>query len=149
MKTHTNGGVAENAPIHGHRVGDRFSTQPQFPRTSLHNRSNPKIEKTLARPRKTGCALIPVSTVWVNRIGKRVVGMARLVQDGSHSARIVLFRIDPEWRHTHVTLNLINSIQKYCQDHGQLNVFLPPHVAPTWILSIMNQHGFQFVGNKT
>jgi hypothetical protein len=95
----------------------------------------------MQRSRRAGHKYVPINSLWVIKIGDRVAGMARLVQDGPHSAEIVLFRIDPEWSHTKVPLNLIRSIQSFCLNHGRLNVIMQSHTAPPWILNLMNQHG--------
>jgi len=39
-------------------------------------------------------------------------------------------RLFSDFPDTEVALNLINSIKSFCEEHGLLNVILPPHVAP-------------------
>ena len=74
-----------------------------------------------------------------------MVGLARLVEDGPQNARLVLFRIDPEWYHTKVPENLIRTIQNFCSKNGYLNVVLTSHVVPTWMLSLLNHAGFRLL----
>jgi hypothetical protein len=141
MKSPTNSMDVAGDTLPRHRNVERPTNGHQSSEAHLFNRSN----RTTDRANQASRASTSANLVLINKIGKRVVGMAQLAQDGPHSAKIVLFRIDPEWRHTHITLNLINSIKEYCQDHGQLNVFLPPHVVPPWMLPLMNQHGIHSV----
>ena len=141
MTTNTVGVVANRSPSKLHRAKDRFTARSQFARNAFNDHHNPNLAKTMVRSQRAGHENIPIHALWVNKIGNRVVGMARLVQDGPHSAEIVLFRIDPEWSHTKVPLNLIRSIESYCLSHGRLSVVMQPHTVPTWILTLMNQHG--------
>lgn len=145
MKTNMFNSIADRPSLEKHRVKDRFMAQPHFPRTSSFNHGNENRGKTAVRSEHDGRENAPISSLWVSKIGGRIVGMARLIQNGPHSARIVLFRIDPEWSHTHVPLNLIRSIQSFCENHGRLNVIMQPHTVPFWLLTLMNQNGFQCV----
>jgi hypothetical protein len=144
MKSSTINPVANHKRSDGHAAKARFAARTQFSGASLYGLGNPKIGKAIAQSPQVCRNNIPLNSLWVNKIGNRVVGMARLVQDGPHSAQIVLFRIDPEWSHTKVPVNLIYSIQSFCQKHGRLKVSMQPHTAPTWLLTLMSQHGFQF-----
>ncbi len=92
---------------------------------------------------------VPINSLWVIKIGDRVVGMARLVQDGPHSAEIVLFRIDPEWSHTKVPLNLIRSIESYCQNHGRLSVAMQAACRSTLDTDSNEPTRYPFKRNKT
>ncbi len=148
MRSNTVGILADRSPSKLHRAKDRYAARPQFARNALNNNRNPILAKSMAKSRRSSHENVPVNSLWVNKIGDRVVGMARLVQDGPHSAVIVLFRIDPEWSHTKVPLNLIRSIESFCQKHGPLHVIMQPHTVPPWILPLMNQHGFQFSKEK-
>jgi len=144
MSSNTFGILAGHSPIKLHRPKEHFSARPQFTGNSVDNHSNPNFGKTMAgSPRSKHKKNIPINSVWVNKIGDQVVGIARLVQVGTHSAEIVLFRIDPEWSHTKIALNLIRSIESFCQQHGQLDVVMRLHNTPPWILALMNQHGFR------
>ncbi len=84
-----------------------------------------------------------INSLWINKIGDRIVGLARLVPHGPHEARLVFFHIDPEWQHTKVPENLIRSIYNYCQDHGGIRVILASQVAPPWMLALLKQYGFR------
>ena len=145
MRSNTVGTLANRSPSKLDRAKDRFTARPQFARNAFNNRQNPNLAKTMARSQRAANVNVPIHSLWVIKIGDRVVGMTRLVQDGPHSAEIVLFRIDPEWSHTKVPLNLIRSIESFCQKHGRLNVIMQPHIAPPWILTLMNQHGIQML----
>jgi hypothetical protein len=144
MKSSAISPVANRQRSDGRTAKAHFATQTQFPGASMYHCGNQKFDKNIAQTRQIGHENVPASSLWVNKIGNRVVGMARLVQDGPHSARIVLFRIDPEWSHTKIPVNLIYSIQSFCQNHGGLKVSMQPHTVPTWLLTLMIQHGFQF-----
>jgi len=141
MRSNTLGTLADRSPSKLHRAKARFTARPQFARDVFNNRQNPNLAKTMAGSRRTAHEIVSVNSLWVIKIGDRVAGMARLVQDGPHSAEIVLFRIDPEWSHTKVPLNLIHSIESFCVSHGQPSVVIQPHIVPPWILTLMNQHG--------
>ena len=145
MNNNTVGTLAGRSPSKLHRDKDRFAARPQFARNAFNNPQNPILAKTMASSHRAGHENVPINSLWVIKIGERVVGMARLVQNGPHSAEIVLFRIDPEWSHTKVPLNLIRSIESFCQKHGRLNIIMQPHTAPPWIATLMNQHGFQML----
>jgi hypothetical protein len=141
MNNNTVGTLANRSPSKLHRAKDHFTAGPQFARNTFNNYRNPKFAKTRVRSQQAIKANVPINFLWAVKIGERVAGMARLVQNGPHSAEIVLFRIDPEWSHTKVPLNLIRSIESFCQEHGRLSVFMQPHTVPTWILTLMKQHG--------
>jgi hypothetical protein len=141
MSINTVGTLADRSPSKLHRAKDRFTARPQFARNAFNNRHNPIHAETMVRSRQAANVNVPINSLWVIKIGDRIVGMARLVQAGPHSAEIVLFRVDPEWSHTKVALNLIRSIESFCQKHGRLNVIMQPHTAPPWIATLMNQHG--------
>jgi hypothetical protein len=141
MSSNTVGILTNRSPSKLHRSKDRFTARSQFPRNAFNNHHNPNLAKTMESSQRAGYEIVPINSLWVIKIGDRVVGMARLVQDGPHSAKIVLFRIDPEWSHTKVPLNLIRSIESYCLNHGRLSVVMQAHAAPPWILTLMNQHG--------
>jgi hypothetical protein len=141
MNNNTVGTIADRPPSKLHRAKDHFTARSQFARSAFNDRHNPILAKTPVRSQQAAKANVPINFLWAVKIGERVVGMARLVQDGPQSAEIVLFRIDPEWSHTKVPLNLIRSIESFCQEHGRLSVFMQPHTVPTWILTLMNQHG--------
>jgi hypothetical protein len=137
------GVFAGHCPSKLHGPEESFSARPQFT-GNYGNHSNPNLEKTAtgsagAKRKKN----TPINSVWVNKIGDQVVGIARLVQNGPHSAEIVLFRVAPDWSHTKVALNLIRSIESFCQQHGQLDVVMRNKGSPPWILALMNQHGFR------
>jgi hypothetical protein len=85
-----------------------------------------------------------MNCLWINKVGDRIVGLARLVQDGPHKARLVLFHIDPEWYHTKVPENMIRSIESFCRDHSDVKIILSPHVVPPWLVKLLKQHGFRF-----
>lgn len=145
MRNNTVGTLADRSPSKLHRNKDRFTARPEFARNAFNNRQNPNLAKTMVRSLRAGHEYVPINSLWAIKIGDRVVGMARLVQDGPHSAEIVLFRVDPEWSYTKVPLNLIRSIENFCQKHGRLNVIMQSHTAPPWILTLMSQHGFQML----
>lgn len=81
--------------------------------------------------------------LWISQIGDRIVGVVRLVEAGPGTARIAMFRIDPEWYHTPVVTNLIGAVQEYCQQHGCVKVLVGFGVAPPWMPSVLRRHGFQ------
>ena len=79
-------------------------------KTQLDTFSSPTIDSFFKRRKNNSTAPVnstyklgaepgQINSIWINKVGNRVAGLARLVQDGPHSACIVLFRIDPEWRH--------------------------------------------------
>jgi hypothetical protein len=145
IKIDTFGGVKAQPTVQGRRIKAHFPLNAPCPEIRAYTPSNAtQIEKNV-RIKKKEYKDTPVNTVIMNKIGNHIAGVVRIVQDGPRSAKIVLFRVDPEWRHTRVTLNLINSVQKYCREHGQLKVNLKPHAAPSWMLGLMIQHGFEFM----
>ena len=91
-------------------------------------------ERNRARTR-TNC-------LWVSQIGDRIVGIVRLVEAGPGTARIAMFRIDPDWYHTPVVTNLVRAVEEYCRQHGYLRVLVGFGVAPPWMPSILRRHGF-------
>jgi hypothetical protein len=150
MKSHLNGTIVAKAPLHPHRARVRFPAHSYLSPTSLPNKTCRHLDKTKPSTRHERAVKLEkqnalANTLWVIKIGNSIIGNARLVQDGPDSARIVQFRIDPEWSHTKIPLNLINSIQSFCSAHGPLKVTLPPHVVPSWIQTLMSRHGFQRV----
>jgi Acetyltransferase (GNAT) domain len=148
MRSNTIGAIANRSPSKLHRAKDHFAAQPQFARNNFNNHRNPNFAKSAVNFQRTGQENGPINSLWVIKIGDRIVGMTRLVQDGPHSAEIVLFRVDPEWSHTKVPLNLIRSVESFCKKHGRLEVSMQPHTAPPWIMSLMNHHGFRFTKEK-
>jgi hypothetical protein len=83
--------------------------------------------------------------LWINQIGDRIVGMARLVQNKPNEARLVLFHVDPEWHHTKIPEKLFYSILSFCRSHGCLFVILPPNVLPPWMLSLLDHLGYHVI----
>ncbi len=81
--------------------------------------------------------------LWVSQIGDRIVGIVRLVETGPGTARIAMFRIDPDWYHTQVVTNLVGAIEEYCRQHGYSRVLVGFGVAPPWMPSILRRHGFR------
>jgi N-acetylglutamate synthase-like GNAT family acetyltransferase len=147
MKTDSLGVIADRSITHRHHSKNYSVMRPKDPRDHSRDRRNPHFGNTNIRSRHVCDENNSINSAWIIRIGNRVVGMARLEQDGPQSVRIALFRIDPEWSHTHVPMNLIRSIQIHCKQHGHLKVFLPPHIVPPWMVALMNQHGFQCAAN--
>jgi hypothetical protein len=143
MKNNNLGVIAHRDILRGRRPKEQNKTHPiAILDAFLKSRKN-----DYTSPMNITCKLGPetgrINSIWINKVGNRVVGLARLVQDAPQSACIVLFRIDPEWRHTKITSDMINSIQQFCQEHGTLNVRILPHVAPPWMFAIMKQHGIR------
>jgi hypothetical protein len=81
--------------------------------------------------------------LWISQIGDSVVGLVRLVEAGPGTARIVMFRIDPDWYHTPVVANLVKAVADYCRRQGRFKVLVDFGVAPPWMPSILRRHGFQ------
>jgi hypothetical protein len=129
---------------HPHPAKNGSLTKSHHPGIFLHENSNPNKGQPISKTRRMA-GDDQISSLWVNKVGDRIVGMARLVQEGPHSARIVVFRIDPEWYNTNVALNLIDSIQSYCKEHGGVNLIMPQHAIPLWMQSLMNSHGVHCV----
>ena len=144
MKSSTISSIADLPRLQRHAAKDRFAAHPQFSQSSMHNHDTQNSGNITIQAQQAGRDKAPINSLWIIKIGNRVVGMARLIQDGPRSAQIVLFRIDPEWSHTKVPVNLIYSIQSFCQNHGGLKVSMQPHSAPPWLLTLMNHHGFEF-----
>jgi hypothetical protein len=137
-----------SGPLDRHRLKNGSLTKSHHPEIFLHEHSNPTKGKPISKTRRMAIEnkdSDQISSLWVNKVGDRIVGMARLVQDGPHSARIVVFHIDPEWFHTKVALHLIDSIQAFCQEHGGINLVMPQHAIPPWMQTMMNSHGVQCV----
>src|SRR3989304_1898970 len=86
-----------------------------------------------------------INSLWINKIGDRIVGLARLVQDGPMKVRLVYFHIDPEWCHTKIPEKLLRTIQNFCRDHGGLKMILSSNTLPPWLLTLLNHNGFRFV----
>jgi hypothetical protein len=124
---------------HRHDDKEHFAERAQYSKASLYNHGARNASKTTVHSQELDSEDAPVNSLWVIKIGNHDVGKARLVQDGRHSARIVLFRIDPEWSHTKVPVNLIHSIKKYCENHGGLKVSMQPQSAPPWMFTLLNQ----------
>jgi hypothetical protein len=144
MRTDTIGMLTRRSPRKLRGPRNYLSARPQFDGTVTNNHrgvNQASDSASRARPIDKGAAF---NSLWVKKIGDRVVGMARLVQAGPHSAEIVLFRIDPEWSHTKVPVDLIHSIEVFCKRHGRPDVTIQPHTAPPWILALMSRHGFHF-----
>ncbi len=141
MRSNTLGTLADRSPSKLRRDKARFPARTKFTPNAFNNRQNPNLAKTMARSQRAGHEYVPINSLWGIKIGDRVVGMARLVQDGPQSAEIVLFRIDPEWAHTKVPINLIHSLESFCVSHGQPSLVIQPHIVPPWILTLMNQRG--------
>jgi len=85
---------------------------------------------------------------WISQIGGRVVGLARLVEAESQVARIVSFRVAPEWSHTTVPTHLIRSIHRHCRERGYGRVVLAPDVLPRWMLRLVERQGFWLVRSE-
>jgi hypothetical protein len=150
MKTDTVGAVAERpgrAKLHNN--GSIYSYRSQFVPDQSHSRSNSNLNRTIVVKQQVGDGRnAAINSLWICKVGDRILGTVGLVQDSPQTARIILFRIDPEWRHTKVPMNLIHSIERYCQNHGGLLVTVQPHAAPSWIMTLMNRHGFQSSDSK-
>ncbi len=80
---------------------------------------------------------------WITRIGGRVVGLARLVEAEPQVAKIVSFRVDPQWSHTTVPAHLLRSIHRHCRQHGYGRVVLQGDAIPRWMLRVLEGHGFR------
>jgi hypothetical protein len=153
MKSNALGTLEYHGQSHRRRVKNQLTAKYRFPKLPSGDRNNPNAGKSasekIMKPQKAddkgGHAA--TNSLWLSKIGDRIVGTVRLVQDNPRSVRIVLFRIDPEWSHTHIAVNLIKTIQEYCRDNGGLEVTLSQHVVPPWLHAIMNHHGFKFVSN--
>ena len=92
----------------------------------------------------------PANCLFVNQIGDRIVGVVRLIKSGPGTARIVVFRVDPEWCHTSVVTGLLESIQSHCRQHGCLRVLVDFSVAPPWMSNVLRGHGFRMLwGHRT
>jgi N-acetylglutamate synthase-like GNAT family acetyltransferase len=85
----------------------------------------------------------PTNCLWVNQIGNRIVGVVRLAAAGPDTARIVTFRVDPEWYHTAVVKDLIQAMTDHCRRHGCSRILVDFRVAPPWMASVLRRHGFR------
>jgi hypothetical protein len=111
-------------------------------RMAGHNTGHPMV---FFMHKKDENADTSVNSLWVTKIGSKIVGMARLVQDNPHKVRIAFFRVSPEWSHTNIAVNLIDSIRKYCDLNGGLEIVIHPGTVPPWLCSVMNHHGVNCV----
>ncbi len=85
----------------------------------------------------------PPQCLWVSQIGDSIVGIVRLIEERPGVARIVTFRIDPDWYHTPVVANLVRTVEEYCRQHGCCKVLVGFGVAPPWMPSVLRRHGFR------
>jgi N-acetylglutamate synthase-like GNAT family acetyltransferase len=83
---------------------------------------------------------------WVCRIGGRVVGAIGISLDGLDEARISLFRVDPEWRHTSVPQKLIERVRVHARRRRIGRIVAEPQLAPRWLFQSFSRHGFRFAG---
>jgi N-acetylglutamate synthase-like GNAT family acetyltransferase len=138
MKGHILSPVVDRSP-----VLRNSPAKNHHPKPALLNHGNPNFGDITAISASAVQENAPLSNLWVSKIGDRVVGMARLVQNGPHSAEIVCFRVDPEWIHTKIPMHLINSIQTYCRANGKHKVTLNHHIVPFWMQTLLSHHGFR------
>ena len=87
--------------------------------------------------------------LWVCNIGGRAVGTVALRHEGRDTARICLFRVDPEWQHTSVPRKLIQCVRAYSRRCGLTRINMEPRVAPRWMLAALRHRGLQLVGYTT
>jgi len=99
--------------------------------------------KSRAGSLKTSRTPGPANCLFNNQIGDRIVGVVRLVKVGPGTARILLFRVDPEWYHTAVVTGLLQSVWDHCRQHGCFRVLIDFSVAPPWMSNILRGHGFR------
>ena len=88
----------------------------------------------------------PPDCIWLCTISGLVVGAVGLRHEGLDTAKICLFRVDPEWQRTSVTEKLIECIRQHSGRCGITKVVMDPHVAPRWLLRSLRHCGFQLAG---
>jgi len=117
------------------------------PRGLSRHPSPPAAEATprkiAARRPTTSRSSNPANCLFVNQIGDRIAGIVRLVKAGAGTARILVFRVDPEWYHTAVVTDLLRSVQDHCRRYGCFRVLVDFSVAPPWMSNILRSHGFR------
>lgn len=143
MKSNLLERVSIREQLNCNNLSDCFIKKNPSVRAGFKNYSNQNHKNSVLINRCTGGKDMPISSLWISKIGERVVGVARLVQNGPLSAKIVAFRIDLEWRHTKIALDMMKSIQNYCQEHRLSKVYLHQNVVPSWMMGMMNLHGFK------
>lgn len=143
MQKDPNGRLSDPSPSRGRPSSNRFTIPlPLFPKR-LKSTSRGEADTAVARRPESAEALGPTNCLWVNQIGDRIVGLVRLAAAGAGTARIVAFRVDPEWYHTAVVRDLIQAVKDHCRQRGCLRVLVDFNVAPPWMPSVLKRHGFR------
>ena len=89
----------------------------------VRGRARPRLDNYHRRPRRGG--VVP------GRVAANV-------------AKLVLFRVDPEWHHTAVASGLIRQLYRYCREQGYRTIVVEEGTMPGWALRAIGQHGFFF-----
>jgi hypothetical protein len=126
-----------------HPAEDRFVRRHRSPwaRSVVPSRRN--VLAAAPSTPKAGSTHGPANGLWIKQIGDRIVGMLRLTVAGPGAARIVAFRVDPEWYHTAVVKDLIEAVHSHCRRHGCSRVLVDFDVAPPWMPSVLSRQGFR------
>ncbi len=148
MEKNPSSRLPEYGPSRRLPAGDRFTIPlPSFPRRPASEPRRGAGAAPASRP-ESADAQGPTNCLWVNQIGNRIVGLVRLAAAGPDTARIVTFRIDPEWYHTAVVTDLIQAVSDHCRQHGCVRVLVDFHVAPPWMPSVLRRHGFRVAWHR-
>jgi hypothetical protein len=135
--------LSNGAPLRWRCAEEHHTVLPPTSRRPARrlSRRNP-LPEGASCPRTDPSRTSP-SCLWIKRIGDRTVGLLRLVQSEPQAARIVTFRIDPDWYHTTVVSDLIRAVQDHCLRRACFRVLVDFRVAPPWLPSILRRHGFR------
>jgi GNAT superfamily N-acetyltransferase len=87
--------------------------------------------------------------LWMATIGGRPVAEVALHHESPHVARIHRFHVDPEWQHTPVLTDLVLRVLDQCHACGYLKVRWGASAAPRWMVTVLQQRGFQLAHTKT
>ncbi len=127
-----------NGLLDGAKMSGRFSVPP-LP-AGLSSRGRPGLSEV---PRPVASA-VGLDRGWITTIGGRAAGAMVLGRVAANVAKLVLFRVDPEWHHTAVASGLIRQLYRYCREQGYRTIVVEEGTMPGWALRAIGQHGFFF-----
>jgi GNAT superfamily N-acetyltransferase len=127
-----------NRVLNGAKTSGGFSVPP-LP-AGLSTRGKPGLSG-VPRP---AAAAVGLDRGWITTIGGRAAGAMVLGRVAANVAKLVLFRVDPEWHHTAVASGLIRQLYWYCREKGYRTIVVEEGTMPGWALRAFEQHGFLF-----
>jgi GNAT superfamily N-acetyltransferase len=89
-------------------------------------------------------AAVGLDHCWITIFGGRAAGVVVLGRVAANVAKLVLFRVDPEWHHTAIASGLLRQLYRHCRQQGCRTIVVEEGAMPGWALRAIEQYGFLF-----